>query len=372
MVDVVYALGYRTWADGAAGDYAFSPERIAVRLRDDPTVPRVVLADPVRHHLARLAAVRPGAPRTPSFSADPTRRHVRPGRWRSGEPTDRDEAIAVQRRVEERLRRLTDPAETVLVTSHPVLAAVAGREVWRDVAFYAWDDFRGTPDSVGLVDWAYDRMAERDVNVVAVAEPILDLIGAPRMTLVPNGIVAADYDTMGPVPEWYAALTGPVALYVGSLQGRIDVTALRKLAGELPPEWTIALVGPMQEPEWFDELYACPNVVVRPAEPRPAVLAMMAAATVCLVPHLPEADRMSPLKVYEYLGAGAPVVATDLAPMRGISSHCQLVPSGSDLAPAVREAATRPRADKDEVAAFRAAHDWDHRYLDWRAAILGG
>lgn len=372
MVDVVYALGYRSWADGIESGYAFSPERIAVRLRDDPTVPQVVLVDPVRSHLRRWAPRRRGRSRPPVFSDDPTRRHVRPGRWRSGEPTEREEAVAVQRRVDQRLRRLTDPAGAVLVTSHPVLAAVADRNVWRDVAFYAWDDFRGVPDSVQLVDWAYRQIARRDVNVVAVAQPILDLVGARRSTLVPNGIVAADFSSPVPVPGWYATLPGPVALYVGSLQGRVDVQALHKLAAALPVDWTMVLVGPMQDPEWFEELADCRNVLIRPPEPRPVVLAMMADAAVCLVPHLPEADRMSPLKVYEYLGAGAPVVASDLAPIRGLSPHCHLVAPGSDLLPAVLAAAAQPRAGRDEVLAFRVAHDWDRRYLDWRAAVLGG
>lgn len=376
MTDVVYALGYRTWADGASGGYAFSPERIAQRLRDDPTVPRVVLADPVRSHLGRLVP-RPatlqgprGRAAVPSYSHDPTRRHVRPGRWGRGEPLDRTEAVMVQRRLDRRLQRLVDPADAVLVTSHPVLAAVADRDVWSDVAFYAWDDFRGFPGAVALVDWAYEQLARRDVNVVAVARAILDLVGARRSTLVPNGIVAQDFEGAGRPPAWFEEVEGPVALYAGSLQGRVDVEALQGLARDLPG-WTLVLVGPMQEPDRFRALRGLPNVVLRPAEPRSAVLAMMAAATVCLVPHLPEAERMSPLKVYEYLGAGAPVVATDLGPLRGLSPHCRTVPHGAPLAPAVVEAAAAPRASSDEVARFRTEHDWDRRYLDWRAAILG-
>ena len=68
MVDVVYALGYRTWADGSKVGFAFSPERIATRLRDDASVGRVVLVDPVRSHLRRLVPTRP---LPPPFSTDP-------------------------------------------------------------------------------------------------------------------------------------------------------------------------------------------------------------------------------------------------------------------------------------------------------------
>ncbi|WP_101523668.1 glycosyltransferase [Nocardioides houyundeii] len=368
MTNVVYALGYRTWDDGVKVGYAFSPERIAARLRDDPTVERVVLVDPVRSHLKRLVPQRPAAPR---FSSDPTRRHLQPRRWRRGEPTEHDEAVTIQRRLEGRLRRLGDHQDTVLVTSHPVLAAVADRGGWRDVAYYAWDDFRGVPGSAALVQWAYDQIAVRDVNVVAVTPAIVDIVGARRSTVVPNGIVAADFEPPAALPDWYGALPGPVAFYAGSLQRRIDVAALLELADDLPPEWRLVLVGPLQEPECFAGLAARPNVLIRPAEPRPQVLAMMAAATVCLVPHLPETEGMSPLKVYEYLGAGAPVVATDLRPMRGLSPHCRLVAPGQRLAPEVLAAAEEPRATRAEVLGFRKEHDWDHRYLAWRSAVIG-
>lgn len=365
---VVYALGYRTWADGLRVGYAFSPERIATRLRDDTTVERVVLADPVRSHLKRFV---PDRPAPPPYATGPTREHLQPRRWQRGEPTQQDEAVRVQRRVDRFLRRRVDPAQTVLVTSHPVLAAVADRAVWRDVAFYAWDDFRGVPDSAPLVRWAYGEIVARDVNVVAVTRAIVDIIGAGRSTVVPNGIVAADFEEHAAVPDWFAGLGGRTAFYAGSLQRRIDVDALQDLADDLPSDWTLVLVGPMQEPECFTDLAARHNVLIRPAEPRPQVLAMMGAADVCLVPHIPETEGMSPLKVYEYLGAGAPVVATDLEPMRGLSPHCRLVAPGARLAPEVLAAVAQPRATTAETSEFRTEHDWDRRYLAWRAAILG-
>ena len=364
--DVLYALAYRTWADGAKVGYAFSAERIAEQLRDDTTLPRVVLADPLRSHLNRLRK----APEAPIFSSDPTRQHLRPRRWARGEPTDVAEAKKVLQRLDRRLAARVDPSRTVLVTSHPVLAAVADTSRWRDVAYYAWDDYRGVPGCDDVVRWAYAEIAARQVPVVAVTQAILDLIGTTHGTVVPNGILASDLDHLPPVPDWFAELSGPVAFYAGGLQRRIDVKALAALASDLP-EWTVVLVGPMQEPDQFQALADLDNVLIRDAEPRPRVLAMMSAADVCLVPHVAETAWMSPLKVYEYLACGAEVVATDVEPMRGLSSHCHLVPEGTPLAPAVLAASAAPRATAQEVRDFRSTHDWGKRYLDWRAVVLG-
>jgi glycosyltransferase involved in cell wall biosynthesis len=366
--NVVIALGYRTWADGLKVGYAFPPERISVQLRDDATIPQILLANPYRSRLSRWM---PGRITPPPFSTDPSRRLVHPYRWRRSDPTTVAASVRTYRRLDRWLRAQTDPLDSVLVTSHPVLAAVADQEAWRDVTYYAWDDFRGIPGMRELFDWAYRTLAENDVNLVAVTEAIVRVIGAARSIVVPNGILASEYDEAGPVPQWFTALPGRVAFYAGSLQRRIDVGALTALARDLGPDWTVALVGPMQDPEWFRGLEAEPNVVIHGPEPRTRILSMMAAADVCLVPHIAGTEDMSPLKVYEYLGAGAPVVATDLEPMRGLSTRCLLVPAGESLTQPVLEAAALPAADPEEVTAFRAEHDWTARYQAWRMAVLG-
>jgi glycosyltransferase involved in cell wall biosynthesis len=100
---------------------------------------------------------------------------------------------------------------------------------------------------------------------------------------------------------------------------------------------------------------------------------MMMAADVGLVCHrdTPLTQAMSPLKLYEYLAAGLPVVATDLEPMRDVSDRCLLVAAGDDWAPAVRKAAELGPDEPDHLARFRAQNDWSNRYLDWRGAALG-
>lgn len=367
MADVVYALGFRTWADGMKVGYAFSPERIAVQIRDDPSVEWFLLVDPYRSWISRARRRSPA----PVFSTDPTRRLEHPYRLSRVEPMTIEGAVHAYRRLDRHLRSLTVGRDAVLVTSQPVLAAVADKAVWRDVAYYAWDDFRGVPGARQVVQWSYEAMAVRGVNVVGVAQAIVEAIGSARSTVVPNGIAASDYEALPSPPDWFTDLTGRVAFYAGSLQARIDVHALVHLARDLGEGWTVVLVGPLQDAEALQPLMAEPRVQVRPAEPRERVLAMMRDADVCLVPHLPETEFMSPLKVYEYLGAGTPVVATDVQPVRGLSPRCLLVPPGQALAPAVLRACELGPAPAAELTDFRALHDWTARYRVWRRAVLG-
>lgn len=369
MTDVAFALAYRTWADGVHVGFAFSAERIAVQMRDDASIGRLLLVDPYRSWVGRVIPRR--MQDAPSFSSDPTRRLIHPYRWKRLEPVRRNEAVRLMRRLDARLQKALRGGDRVLVTCHPVLAAVADRSAWRDVTYFAYDDFTTLAEWRDLVDWAHREAAKKDINVIAVTDAIASKIGARRSTVMPNGIVTSEFSQLEDPPKWFTQLEGRIAFYAGSLQSRIDVDALRTLALDLGPSWIIVLVGPMQDPVWFQPLGDLPNVVLHAPEPRPRILSMMARADVCLVPHLPETEAMSPLKVFEYLGAGAPVVATDLQPMRGLSPRCSLVPPGQPLAPAVLEAARLPRATENDIAAFRKQHDWSERYRVFRNATLG-
>ncbi|MDH2414826.1 glycosyltransferase [Nocardioides sp. CER19] len=376
MTSVVLSLAFHTWADGVPRQMSWSPDRVAQQLCDDPTVDTLLVADPLRSQLARLRrrAVAPDE----GFPAGPSRRFVQPRRWRRGDTHDRAGSTRAYQRLDRWLADRNEEAgwpQAVLVTCHPVLAAVADRSRWADVVYYGWDDWLTYPPMAAardLMAWSYAEMATRDVKVVGVTQAIVDRVGASRSAVVPNGISLADYASPAQTPDWFEAVEKPVAFYAGAMEDRVDVEALEDLARDLP-DWSLVLVGHMQDPTRFERLLQQPNVVFHELQPRPEVLAMMAAADVCLVPHrrTPMSVAMSPLKLYEYLAAGAPVVAADLEPMRGVSDRCLLVEPGARLAPTVRRAAQLPRATADEIARFRGDNDWSSRYRDWAAAALG-
>ena len=214
---VVLALAFHTWADGATRQMSWSPDRVAQQLCDDPQVQRLLVADPLRSHLARLRRRRL-APDS-GFPEDPSRALVQPRRWRRWDATNIPSSVAAYRRLDGWLGARSDAlglGPAALVTCHPVLAAVADRDRWGDVVYYGWDDWLTYPrlaDARELMAWSYATMAARDVKVIGVSEAIVDRVGAARSAVVPNGVCAADHESTATVPTWYDELDGPVAFY---------------------------------------------------------------------------------------------------------------------------------------------------------------
>lgn len=112
----------------------------------------------------------------------------------------------------------------------------------------------------------------------------------------------------------------PLLGVVGGINAKVDLALLAAVA-ERRPDWTLLLVGPLGyglDSAEVERLRALPNVHLPGPVPPEQVPAVIAACDVCLIPYkLTEQTRhVNPLKVYEYLACGKPVVATALPELR--------------------------------------------------------
>jgi glycosyltransferase involved in cell wall biosynthesis len=190
--------------------------------------------------------------------------------------------------------------------------------------------------------------------------------------VIPNGIDPAEWTTLGPAPEWFAAKPGPRLLYVGGLDHRVDREQLMAVA-EAFPEGTLTLVGPLLSGASFEALQALPNVTFVPLIPRAEAGRLMAAADVCLVPHVRNdmTVAMSPLKLYEYLAAGRPVASVDLPPIRAVGGRVALAPAGGDFVAGVARALAIGPASEPERLAFVEENSWNRRFDALLEVALG-
>ncbi len=178
----------------------------------------------------------------------------------------------------------------------------------------------------------------------------------------------------GPVDAAVAALPRPRIVFTGAISAvKLDTELLEGLA-RARPDWSIALVGPvgLGDPRTdVSALAAEPNVHLlgkRAYEQLPAVLR---GADAGLIPYRRSrlTDSIFPMKVYEYLAAGLPVVSTPLPALAGVEGVAVAVDAAGfqgALETAMREDTPALRAERSRLA---SSHSWDERLREIAAAI---
>ncbi len=194
---------------------------------------------------------------------------------------------------------------------------------------------------------------------------------------VPEGadvasFLAASSDAVR-VPEGMAALAGKVVGYVGVIDFRLDVDLIAYMA-ERRPEWSFALVGPMKgDTQDMTRLRSLSNVHFFGRQRLEDVPSFVKGMDVGLIPYVLNdyTHHIFPLKLYEYMAAGKPIVASameEMLPYEG--AEMAIGRSPEDFLAKVDEAIA---ADSPEKAAARqraATHEsWDDR-VEQVSAIL--
>jgi len=251
---------------------------------------------------------------------------------------------ALERAVTDTVRRLgwTDP---VLWVNDPNWAGLVRRTGWPTI-YDVTDDWAvavRSPREHDRISRADDELLARSAAVVVCSPALAARKGARRpVELISNAVDAERYRIPQPRPDELPA--GPVGLYVGTLhEDRLDVELLVETAERLAANGgTLALLGPNAlAPLNTQRLAAAPGIRLLGSRPRDAVPAYLQHAHALLVPHLADdfTDSLDPLKLYEYLAVGRPIVSTPVAGFRELAGTVGVtVAAGEQFVTAVQAA----------------------------------
>jgi len=235
-----------------------------------------------------------------------------------------------------------------------------------------------------LIDTASFRAAEERfaarADLVLASAPSL----AERLRTLSDNVIdapnVADTELFagallpGPVDPQMAALPRPRITFTGAIvAAKLDISLLVTLA-RARPAWSFALVGPVGpgDPRTdVSRLAAEPNVHLLGGRAYERLPEVLRAADAGLIPYARNAltDSVFPMKVYEYLAAGLPVIATPLPAL----AHVSEVLCAPDAEGVARLLDSELAADSPERRAERsraaAAHSWERRLEEIAAAI---
>jgi teichuronic acid biosynthesis glycosyltransferase TuaH len=208
----------------------------------------------------------------------------------------------------------------------------------------------------------------RSVQEVVVCSPALarSRSASRPVNLIPNGVDVDHFTTPRPRPADLPP--PPVALYVGTLHDeRIDVDLVAALASGLPG-LNVVLIGPDALTPASRARLVATGVQLFGPRPYADVPAYLQHADVMIVPHkvTPFTESLDPIKAYECLAVGRPVVATEVAGFRELGEPVRAVP-GDRFVAAVADLIGQGGSATPSAAP--PAIDWTDRVLEFEDVL---
>ncbi|MGK2939380.1 MAG: glycosyltransferase [Solirubrobacteraceae bacterium] len=257
---------------------------------------------------------------------------------------------------------LLDVLDPALVVYHCV-DDIATQEGIDEVSFRAAEArFAGRAD---LVLASAPRLAER---MRALSDNVLY---APN---VADTAAFASALEEGRVDAALGALPSPRLVFTGAIaEKKLDLPLLTAVA-RARRDWTIALVGPVGLGDPHTDVAALdaePNVHLLGARRYDELPAVLRGADVTLIPYRASELTASifPMKVYEYLAAGRPVVATPLPALEGVDEISVAGAADAFVAAVERELAEDTPERRLARSAAAAANSWDARLAEITAEL---
>ncbi|HET9257177.1 MAG TPA: glycosyltransferase [Pseudonocardiaceae bacterium] len=369
--DVVFTFPVETMFDDAVKrEFCRSPDQMLLTLARDDRVGTLLAADAWRSLPISLARRRPYRLSEPITIAGRPAVRVRPHRLRRADSTDLGRVEVAYRAYAQRLgtalarsrgEPTPGPGSAALITYHPFVAAFCAAAWIRNVVYVGQDDWAtGDP----LRPWwelyreAYRRIDERRAAIFAVSAELASRI-SPRGVVAANGVSAQVWNPRRPAPPRIEALARPRAIYAGTIDDRLDRGLVERTARAVG---SFVLIGHPGDANTIRWLRSVEGIHVFGTVSQQKLAATIQACDVGVLPHRdhPCTRAMSPLKLYEYLAAGLPVVSVDLPPVHGVDDRV-LICGREDWPMTLQRALATGRASETRRLRFIADASWEKR-----------
>jgi glycosyltransferase involved in cell wall biosynthesis len=187
---------------------------------------------------------------------------------------------------------------------------------------------------------------------------------------IPN---AAEYDLFArarnqnlSIPEDIRQISKPILGFSGTLEAKSDLDLLRRIALE-SPTWNLVFIGLTENVPDLYKLRNLSNVHFLGLKPLKELPNYLRQFDVCLVPFrkTDELCSISPLKIFEYIAAGRPVVATRYPEIQQLSNVVYLADSAQDFINNIKRALSEKNNNlRVKQAEFALNNTWQKRAED--------
>jgi glycosyltransferase involved in cell wall biosynthesis len=244
----------------------------------------------------------------------------------------------------------------------------------RKSIFRIADRLTSYPKATSATPAILREMAQKVDAVVYSAitlQSYVDSLSPKNTVYIPNGVDFNRFsDRSYPTPPEYASITQPRAIYLGALDGWFDYKLLQSAAEQLPGV-SFVLIGP--DTLARSRLKELHNLYILGRRAHSEVPAYLSHADVGLIPFNVQGypslvNSVHPIKLYEYLACGLPVVAVEWDELRSLGSPAMLCRSAQEFVAAIKQAIEQP-GNAEERVRFASQADWSKRVSSLLAAL---
>lgn len=263
--------------------------------------------------------------------------------------------------------------ELVVWLSHPFHAFAIGAFPDRALLVYDWMDdweqFEILPveNPKILSDLNQRTLQEADV-VFAVSQRLWQRAKAINRNafLVPNATKYELFSTATPKEPAAAmeSIRSPRIGYFGNIGDRVNFSLLRRVA-EMRPDWSIVMIGPVwphksESARWLDAL---PNVHFLGPQPYQTLPMFLQGFDVCIIPHTCDAltASMDPIKLYDYLASGKPIVCTPVAGVERFADVLYIAETPAQFVRCLEKALQENGALSEQRLQYARENTWQKR-----------
>lgn len=256
---------------------------------------------------------------------------------------------------------------------HPSLVSLLDDLGPRAVVYDCVDDWCGFAR-------AFDNVAAAEERLMGRADLVLVTVAALRdkarrfndcVFIVPNGVDVESFAEIpgnrGGEPPDVASLRRPRIGFIGNIAEWVDLRLIERVA-RMRPEWSFVFVGAYlaQQPR-----PRAGNIHWLGYRPYRSVPDYVRSFDACIIPFVDsELTRsVDPLKLYEYLAAGKPVVSTRLPRVADFGDLVRVASDPDGFAAAIDEALSSESEECERRVAAARPHAWSLRVAEIASLI---
>jgi GT2 family glycosyltransferase/glycosyltransferase involved in cell wall biosynthesis len=226
------------------------------------------------------------------------------------------------------------------------------------VVYDCMDDHSGFTGAIdSLVGEERELLAQADLVVASSARLEANVRAHSERVLVVRN--ACDYEHFA--IESTARNTRPLIGYYGAIADWFDSALVADLA-ERRPDWDFVLVGSTYRAD-VSRLARLPNVSLPGEQPYDAIPHWLARFDVAIIPFQRTSltEATNPVKVYEMLAGGKPVVSVPIPEVAAMAPLVRLASDAAEFEREIEAALAEDAGVADERRAFARQHTWERR-----------